>query len=151
VDGHVLARLPKHYVSQQRLCLRATTDYWVNAMDGQLFFVVHRPVDPGLLQVLEQEIIPRLEQEAPNQPTDEELAADPQLDKFIVVHELKAERGAVAHHPPLGQVPEAERFDRLSSGYDKAGGLPGRDGDGADSIMKVRNLGTTQIPWAREV
>lgn len=91
VDGHVrvyhgaAARLPKHYVSRQRLCLRATTDYWVNAMDGQPFFVVHRPVDPGLLQVLETEIIPRLEREVPNQPSAEALAADPTLDKFILV------------------------------------------------------------------
>lgn len=91
VDGHVrvyhgsAARLPKHYVSRQRLCLRATTDYWVNAADGQPFFVVHRPVDPGLLQVLEEEILPRLEKEVPHQPTAQELAADPTLDKFIVV------------------------------------------------------------------
>ena len=91
VDGHVrvyhgaAARLPRHYVSRQRLCLRATTDYWINAMDGQPFFVVHRPVDPGLLQVLETEIIPRLEREVPNQPSAEALAADPTLDKFILV------------------------------------------------------------------
>ena len=79
------ARLPKHYVSRQRLCLRATTDYWVNATDGQPFFVVHQPVDPGLLQVLEAEIIPRLEREVPGQPTAAALAADPTLDKFILV------------------------------------------------------------------
>jgi len=91
VDGHVrvyhgsAARLPQHYVPRQRLCLRATTDYWVNAMDGRPFFVVHRPVDPGLLKVLEEEIVPRLEKEVPNQPTTEQLAADPKLDKFIVV------------------------------------------------------------------
>ncbi len=91
VDGHVrvyhgsAARLPKHYVSRQRLCLRATTDYWVNAGDGQPFFVVHRPVDPGLLKVLEEEIIPRLEKEVPHQPTAQALAADLTLDKFIVV------------------------------------------------------------------
>jgi len=91
VDGHVrpyhgwAARLPKHYVSRQRLCLRATTDYWVNAMDGRPFFVVHRPVDPGLLKVLEEEIVPRLEKEVPHQPSGQELAVDPKLDKFIVV------------------------------------------------------------------
>jgi hypothetical protein len=67
------------------LCLRATTDYWINAMDGQPFFVVHRPVDPGLLQVLEQDVIPRLEREVPNQPSAAALAADPTRDKFILV------------------------------------------------------------------
>ena len=91
VDGHVRVYhgsqtpLPKHYVARQRLCLRATADYWVNAMDGQPFFVVSRAVDPGLLHVLEQEIIPRLERDVPREPTPEELAADPLLHRFTVV------------------------------------------------------------------
>jgi prepilin-type processing-associated H-X9-DG protein len=66
VDGHVRVyhghtkQLPKHYIARQRLCLSATADYWVNAMDGKPFFVVSQPVDPGMLQVLERDIIPRL-------------------------------------------------------------------------------------------
>ncbi|RJQ69358.1 MAG: hypothetical protein C4519_21690 [Desulfobacteraceae bacterium] len=73
VDGHVRVysgtqtELPRHYVSRQKLCLRATVDYWVNAMDGRPFFVVNKAVDPGLLQVLEEEIVPRLESEIPVQ------------------------------------------------------------------------------------
>ena len=128
VDGHVrvyhgsAARLPKHYVSRQRLCLRATTDYWVNAMDGQPFFVVHRPVDPGLLKVLEEEIVPRLEAEVPNQPTVEQLAADPELDRFIVVFDregyspdglqrLKQRRiGALTYHKHPGPDWPVEQF-----------------------------------------
>jgi len=53
-DGHVrvyhgkLAALPRRYVARQKLCLRGTTDYWVNALDGRPFFLVSRPVDPGL-------------------------------------------------------------------------------------------------------
>jgi hypothetical protein len=91
VDGHVRVyhgsqtRLPKHYVARQRLCLRATADYWVNAMDGQPFFVVSQAVDPGLLQVLEQEIIPRLERDVPQQHRPEELAADPLFHRFTLV------------------------------------------------------------------
>ncbi len=50
-------QLPRHYVARQRLCLRATTDYWVNAMDGQPFFVVNQVVDPGLIQVVEHEVV----------------------------------------------------------------------------------------------
>ena len=74
IDGHVRVysgsqtELPRHYVARQQLCLRATTDYWVNAMDGQPFFMVNRPVDPGLLAVLETEIVPRLERDLPRQP-----------------------------------------------------------------------------------
>ena len=81
VDGHVRVYhgsqtpLPKHYVARERLCLRATADYWVNAMDGQPFFVVHQAVDPGLLQVLENDIIPRLEQDVPNQHSPEAFIA----------------------------------------------------------------------------
>jgi prepilin-type processing-associated H-X9-DG protein len=73
VDGHVRVyhgsqtELPRHYVSRQKLCQRATVDYWVNAMDGQPFFVINKAVDPGLLQVLEREIVPRLEREVPKQ------------------------------------------------------------------------------------
>jgi prepilin-type processing-associated H-X9-DG protein len=91
VDGHVrvyhgkLTKLPKRYVAREKLCLRATTDYWVNAMDGQPFFVVHAEVDPGLVQVLENEIVPRLEVEVPNQPSAEALAADRLRHRFTLV------------------------------------------------------------------
>jgi hypothetical protein len=72
-------------VARQRLCLRASTDYWVNAMDGQPFFVVHQAVDPGLIQVLEQDIVPRLEREVPGQPDAEVLAAQPLRHRFTLV------------------------------------------------------------------
>ncbi len=91
VDGHVRVyhghktKLPRHYVARQRLCLRATIDYWVNAMDGQPFFLVNKAVDPGLIKVLEEEIVPRLEKEVPNQPTKEELDLDPLLHRFTLV------------------------------------------------------------------
>ena len=91
VDGHVRVyhgktkQLPKHYVARERLCLSATADYWVNAMDGKPFFVVSQAVDPGLLQVLEGDIIPRLEHDVPNQPSAEQLEADPLLHRFTVV------------------------------------------------------------------
>jgi hypothetical protein len=42
-----LTKLPRRYIARERLCLRGTTEYWVNAMDGQPFFLVTRPVDPG--------------------------------------------------------------------------------------------------------
>ena len=90
-DGHVrlyhgkLTKLPRRYVARQRLCLRGTTDYWVNAMDGRPFFVVTYPVDPGLLDVLEHNIVPRLKAEAPNQPTEQQLKADSLLNRFSIV------------------------------------------------------------------
>jgi len=91
VDGHVRvyngsqANLPRHYIARQRLCLRATTDYWVNAMDGQPFFVISKDVDPGLLQVLEMDIVPRLLCDVPTQPSAEQLSSDYLLHRFCLV------------------------------------------------------------------
>lgn len=91
VDGHVrlyhgkLTQLPRRYVSRQRLCLRGITDYWVNDALGQPFFSVERPIDHGLLEALRNDIVPRLLKEVPNQPTAEELEADPYLCRFILI------------------------------------------------------------------
>jgi transposase len=91
VDGHVRlyhgskTALPKRYVSRQRLCLRGTTDYWVNDILGQPFFAVERPIDHGLLEVLKSDIVPRLLQEVPSQPTAEELAADRHRARFVII------------------------------------------------------------------
>jgi len=74
-------------IARERLCLRGTTDYWVNAMDGRPFFVVSCAVNPGLLSVLRERehIAPRLKAEVPNQPTEEQLEADPLLSRFTIV------------------------------------------------------------------
>jgi hypothetical protein len=91
IDGHVRVyhgqqtKLPRHYVARQRLCLRATTDYWVNAMDGQPFLVVHQAIDPGLIKVIEQDILPRLAEQVPGQPDTAALAADPRRHRFTLV------------------------------------------------------------------
>jgi hypothetical protein len=69
-------------VARERLCLRATTDYWVNAMDGQPFFVVNQAVDPGLIQVIEQEIVPQLERCV---PAHAPLDADALRHRFTLV------------------------------------------------------------------
>jgi hypothetical protein len=91
IDGHVrvyhgqLTQLPRRYVARQRLCLRGTTDYWVNAMDGQPFFAVTQAADPGLLKVLEEQIVPRLLTEVPHQPSAEALAANRYLARWTMI------------------------------------------------------------------
>ena len=91
IDGHVrvyhgsLTQLPRRYVARQKLCLRGTTDYWVNAMDGQPFFAVTQAADPGLLKVLEEQIVPRLLAEVPGQPSAEALAAHRFLARFTII------------------------------------------------------------------
>jgi hypothetical protein len=91
VDGHVrlyhgrLTPLPRRYVARQRLCLRGTTDYWVNDALGQPFFSVERPIDQGLLEALRSDVMPRLLREVPGQPTAEELEADRYRSRFAIV------------------------------------------------------------------
>ena len=91
VDGHVRlyhggqTKLPRRYVSRQRLCLRGTTDYWVNDILGQPFFAVDRPIDHGLLEALRSDIVPRLLKDVPGQPTKEELKADRYRSRFVIL------------------------------------------------------------------
>ena len=91
VDGHVRlyhgsqTALPKRYVSRQRLCMRGTTDYWVNDILGQPFFAVERTIDHGLLEVLKSDIVPRLLKDVPSQPTEAELAADRYRARFVIL------------------------------------------------------------------
>ena len=91
IDGHVrvyhgsLTKPPRRYVSRERLCLRGTTDYWVNDAIGRPFFMIEKPIDPGLLQTLRNDIVPRLLSDVPNQPTEQELNVNPYLARFILV------------------------------------------------------------------
>ena len=91
VDGHVRVyhgaktKLPKRFVSRERLCLRGTTDYWINDALGQPFFVVNRPVDQGMLEALRTDIVPRLLEDVPGQPSDEELKENPLLHRFVII------------------------------------------------------------------
>ncbi len=91
VDGHVrlyhgkMTQLPYRYVSRQRLCLRGTTDYWVNDALGQPFFVVERPIDQGMLEAIANDIVPRLLKDVPRQPSQEELDAAPYRVRFTLL------------------------------------------------------------------
>jgi hypothetical protein len=90
VDGHVrvyhggLGPLPRLYVARQKLLLRGTTDYWVNGLGGEPFFVVTQAIHAGLIAALREQVIPRLIAEAP-QVDAAHLKADPQAMRFTVV------------------------------------------------------------------
>ncbi len=91
IDGHVrvyhggLTKPPRRYVSRERLCLRGTTDYWVNDAIGQPFFVIEKAIDPGMLKTIDKDIVPRLLNDIPNQPSQDELIAAPEKCRFIMV------------------------------------------------------------------
>lgn len=91
VDGHVRVyhgsrtALPKRFVSREKLCLRGLTDWWVNDQTGRPFFVVSTPFNDGMLAMLREEIVPRLLREVPGQPTQEELDANLDLHRFLLI------------------------------------------------------------------
>jgi hypothetical protein len=128
VDGHVRvyhgdkANLPRRYVSRERLCLRGTTDYWVNDAIGRPFFVISKAVTDGLADSLIKDIVPELLASVPGQPTAEELEADPLLHRFVIVfdregatHSLLSELwkhrvGAVTYRKNVKDVWEESEF-----------------------------------------
>ena len=73
-------------MARQRLCLRATTDYWINDMDGQPFFYVNKEADPGLLAKMRQDLVPWLKANVtiPAQPLDL-MAAGPRQPWFTII------------------------------------------------------------------
>lgn len=114
IDGHTrvyhgsLTKLPRRYISRERLCLRATTDYWVNALDGQPFFCVTKPIDPGLQKTLLEDIVPRLLNDIPGQPTAEALEDNPLLHRFTLVFDREG------YSPELFETLKAERIAILT-------------------------------------
>lgn len=57
----------------------------VNALDAQPFFVVTKTVDPGLVQVIEQEVVPRLERDVPELVSEPDCIMDPLRHRFVLV------------------------------------------------------------------
>lgn len=130
IDGHVrvyhgeLTKLPRHYVPRERFYLRATTDYWVNALDGEPFCYVNQAVDHGLVQAIRGDILPWLEANVPlSAEHRERMAADSRVPRFTVIFdregyspelflELQKERIAALtyHRYPDGEDWRAEEF-----------------------------------------
>lgn len=133
VDGHVgvyhgeKTKLPRRYVSRERLCLRGVSNYWVNDVLGQPFFVVERQLDHGLTEALRSDILPRLLKDVPDQPTERDLEKSPFACRFAIVFDREAyspklfkhlweERrvGCVTYHKyPKANWPEEEFFEHV--------------------------------------
>ena len=161
IDGHTrvyhgcLTKLPRRYVSREKLCLRGTTDYWVNALDGQPFFCVTKPIDPGLQKTLEDEIVPRLLTDIPGQPSAETLAADPLLHRFTLVFDregyspdlfLRLKRLRIAiltyHKHPGPDWPVAEFVRRK---------IIHPDGETGELFLAERGTCLSNGLWVREI
>ena len=83
IDGHVRiyygqkANLPSKFVSRQKLCLSATSEYWVNDAKGMPVMMVLGQLTEKLQTMIERDIIPQLLQTSLLDEPDKERS-DPQ-------------------------------------------------------------------------
>jgi hypothetical protein len=132
IDGQVRVyhgestQLPRHYVPRERFYLRATTDYWVNALGGEPFCYVNQAVDHGLVQAIRGDILPWLEANVPlSAEQQQRMATDPRVPRFTMIFdregyrpelflELRKERIAALtyHRYPDGKAWRAEEFQQ---------------------------------------
>ena len=91
IDGHVNlyygkeVEMPRRFVSRMRLCMSGSTDYWVSNQMGHPFFVVPKTLNEGLVKTLTDDIIPRLNMDVPDQPSEAELKANKKLHRYMIV------------------------------------------------------------------
>lgn len=96
IDGHVRVyygsqtKLPKHYVSREKLCLRSMIDYWVNDEKGQPFFVLTTALSDGMTKMIREDVVPRILKDVKPRYSESELEADPELHKFVMVYDREA-------------------------------------------------------------
>jgi hypothetical protein len=94
IDGHVqvyhgyLATLGKKHVSRQRLCLPGMMEFWVNNNDGLPYFFITGQVNEKLQQVIEEQIIPRLNEMVPIKSNLEN--EDPMSPRYTLVFDREA-------------------------------------------------------------
>ena len=108
IDGHVRiyygykANLPAKFVSRQKLCLSATTEYWVNDAAGLPVMMVMGELTEKLQQAIEQYIIPQLRKtvllpsEAPPPPVAQHTnnESQPEAEQQLPVCSLIFDREA---------------------------------------------------------
>jgi len=111
-------------VPRERFYLRATVDYWVNALDGQPFCYFNQAVDHGLVQAIQGDVLPWLEANVPLAAEQQErMAADPRAPRFTLIFDregyspdlfLQLQRLRIAaltyHRYPDGEDWRAEEF-----------------------------------------
>jgi hypothetical protein len=95
VDGHVRiyngykATLAAKYVSRQKLCLSATSEYWVNDGDSLPYMVVSGELNEKLQQIITQQIIPQLIKVGYIHPVEEPLT-HPRTPQCTLVFDREA-------------------------------------------------------------
>jgi len=88
IDGHVrvysgkAANLPKHFVSREKLCLSATTEFYVNTFEGLPLLVINGELNERLKDAIEK-AIPEIKKTV-------EAPVDPNKPVFTLVFDREA-------------------------------------------------------------
>jgi hypothetical protein len=124
-------------------------------MDSQPFFVITKTVDPGLLQTLRYDIVPRLMAEVPGQPSSEQLSENPLMHRFTVVFdregyspdfllEMKKERVAcLTYHKHQGEDWSHDEFNAFQ--------VPFLNGNAIEMKLDERGIHLSGNIWLREI
>ena len=166
LDGHIKLYYgqetspPKRFVSRMRLCLSGTTDYWVNDVLGQPFFVVNKTISNGLIQTIKTDLLDRFNNDVPNQPTHQELKEDKYKSRYMLVfdregyspdffYDLWQERISIATYKKnvtdkWDNVEFTEYTGTLPFGTQKTVAL-------AERGVLLQNKGSKKKIWVREI
>jgi hypothetical protein len=102
IDGHqriyygYKANLPTKFISRQRLCLSATTEFWINDAKGMPLMMVIGQISEKLQTVIEQDIIPQLMET--NILSKEQIAENDQKVRCTFVFDREAYKPAFFTH-----------------------------------------------------
>ena len=166
IDGHVkiyfggTTKMPKRFVSRLRLCMSGSTDYWVNDMTGQPFFVINKVVNSSMIEVIKNDIIPRVGTDVPNQPTEEELDENQFLHRFMVVfdrecyspdffYDLWQERIAICTYNK--NVKDKWPDEEFSKQKGQLPFGPEQEMEIAERGVLLQNKGSKKKIWAKEI
>jgi acetolactate synthase small subunit len=111
IDGHVRiyfghqAKLPSKFVSRQKLCLSATTEYWVNDAAGLPVMMVSGELTEKLQKAIEDYIIPELQKTL--------LLPSPSVAKEIEVEATEIEAESVVEIKEATQNASGQKEDPL--------------------------------------
>ena len=166
IDGHVKVyygkekNLPKRYVSRMRLALSGTTDYWVNDVIGQPYFVINKVVSEGLIKIIKEKLLPRFDKDIPNQPTDKQLKANPLLNRYMLVFDREGYSPDFFYDLWQQRISIATYKKNVTQKWDEtefieySGTLPygtEQTVELAERGVLLQNKGSKKKIWAREI
>lgn len=166
VDGHInifygrTTKMPKHFASRLRLCMSGSTDYWVNDMTGQPFFVINKTVNGSMIQTIKEDIIPKLDLDVPNQPSPEQLKENDYLHRYMLVfdrecyspdffYDVWQERIAVCTYSK--NVKDLWDDDEFNSYENKLPNGEIQQIELAERGVLLQNVGSPKKIWVREI